>query len=490
MKTAESLENRLKNIQPGDSATLLQARRVCHATGESFDRYLTFIPQAIIDQMEERPRYLISEDFDPVELEFDLESTDLSVQVETAKYLLEHQFRLVEHHDQIMYVRVVDADRKLASPMFNGDIHAILTRSLCQRVLGLTGEPVHPSKADKFVELWSKYADSISMPNPMARLGDDAWAFHKPDYKPDASVKTPQWDKVLARMSDPQAFAAWVWGIYSGQYKGRKILWLHGPSGEDGKSAIASLIANELFGPAHCAISNAAVKSEKRFLTSFFETAALVIYPDASNRKVLLSEVFKTIASAGADPVLIERKGQQAYTARLSARLWINSNFSPEVPDSKFATSRLLYLHISGLVDEKPDPTAIDRLRSELPGFLHYAEQAYAERCTDEYEIQVNEETEKLVADITGSFYEEFENVFNKYWVVGTQEDRIVASKIQDRCRSEGVTKHDYSNFKTWLEEQKGITTKKLSSQNGKIFYLGIKPATGTGESNIVRPNF
>jgi hypothetical protein len=490
MTAAESLENKLKNIQSGDSATLLQARRVCRASGESFDRYLSFIPQASIEQMDDRQRYVISELFDPAELDFNLDSSDLTDQLENANSLLEDQFRLVEHYDQLMFVRVEDAENKLATPMFDGDVREILTRSLCQRVLDLTHQPIPPKEARKLVDLWANYADSIPMPQPMARFDEDVWAFHKPVYQPDASIKLVQWQKVLDRLSDPQAFAAWVWGIFSGLYKGRKILWLHGPSGEDGKSAIASLIANELFGPAHCAISNAAVKSEKRFLTSFFETAALVIYPDASNRKVLLSEVFKTIASAGADPVLIERKGKQAYTARLSARLWINSNFSPEVPDSKFATSRLLYLNISGLVGEKPDPTAIDRLRNELPGFLHYAEQAYAERCTDDYEIQVNEETEKLVAGITGSFYEEFENVFNKYWVVGTEDDRIVASTIQDRCKSEGITKHDYSNFKTWLEEQKGITTKKLSSQNGKIFYLGIKPATGTGESNIVRPSF
>ena len=92
--------------------------------------------------------------------------------------------------------------------MFNGDISEILTRALCQRVLDLTSDPIHPLQARKLVELWSNYADSIPMPRPMARFDEDIWAFHKPSYDPDASVKMPQWNKVLGRMSDPQAFAA------------------------------------------------------------------------------------------------------------------------------------------------------------------------------------------------------------------------------------------------------------------------------------------
>lgn len=278
-------------------------------------------------------------------------------------------------------------------------------------------------------------------------------------------------------MSDPEAFAAWVYGVYSGDYRGRQVLWLHGPHGEDGKSAITDLIAKELFGPAHHAISNASLSaSEKRFLTSFFENARLVIYPDASNRRCLMSEQFKTVASAGADPVLIERKGRQAYTSRLQARMWVCSNFAPEVTKDNFVLSRLLYIHIDKMRDEKPDPAVIDHLRDELPGFLHYAEQAYAKKCRDQYKILTNEKHLAEVDQMADAFFEEYDVIFQKHWESGGETDFVEGAKVRDIMQKEGLRhNHDYRDFTTWLIERKGVVKRKISQDGGKIRYYGMR---------------
>jgi len=251
---------------------------------------------------------------------------------------------------------------------------------------------------------------------------------------------------------------------------------MHGKNGEEGKSLIARVIGQNLYGPAHNAISNASISSnEKRFINSFFEHAALVIYPDASNRKCLSSEEFKTLASAGSDPVLIERKGKPAYTAYLNARMWICSNFSPEVTSDNFMTSRLLYINISPLVDEAPDPSISERLIEELSGFLAYAEKCYEERCPDNYRIQT--ETDNAVKELADNFYEDYDIIFGKYWQQTDEQSEVEASVLKSTLFNEGIKSNgEYSKFVEWLVKYKGVTKQKRSEERGRIFYKGITP--------------
>jgi phage/plasmid-associated DNA primase len=270
------------------------------------------------------------------------------------------------------------------------------------------------------------------------------------------------------------------------------MLWLHGPHGEDGKSTMASIIGKELFGPAHNAISNASIgSSEKRFLNSFFENASLVIYPDANNSKCLMSEAFKTVASAGADPVLIERKGRQAYTAKLKARMWICSNHAPEVTKDNYAVSRLLYVHIDKMVDEKPDPTVFSRLTNELPGFLAYAQKCYLKRCPDNYRIETDVSTKERVAQLSDDFYDEYETIFTKYWQTSALTERVEASKLRDIVRQEGLNSNTaYSNFVRWLTTQMQIEKRKLSKEGGKIFFYGMSKRSLSQTPSSDEPDF
>ena len=187
---------------------------------------------------------------------------------------------------------------------------------------------------------------TIPDPKPACRHDEEGWCFHKPllELK---KMDMPTWNRILKRMSDPVAFLAWVYGVYSGCYLGRRVMWLHGAKGEDGKSLIAKTLADTLFGHAAGAISNAQLTSnEKRFVTSFFVNTRLVIYPDASNTKILKSELFKMIASAGSDKVTIEPKGKPGYSAELSARLWVSSNYPPVITEEGFVKSRVQYILI------------------------------------------------------------------------------------------------------------------------------------------------
>jgi hypothetical protein len=439
MTEFDKITVRLRELKPGEVDPILLALRYATKKNIPKSELFDFISPAqrrelTVEQIE------LMESGDPIKVvSKDLDLDNPVAFLETANRYF-NKFRLCRHKEQLFPFEVKDEDKKILVPIFEGDHQKILIREASRLWLKETGEPLSPTLAANLYKFWFNHIELIKMPEPMGRPNDVSWCLHRSNYSPDTSISFDSWQKILNRMSDPEAFCAWVWGIYTGLYKGRQMLWIHGAHGEDGKSTIASIIGKKLFGPAHNAISNASISSgEKRFLASFFENASLVVYPDANNRKCLMSEAFKSVASAGSDPVLIERKGMQAYTSTLKARMWICSNFAPEITNDNFVVSRLLYINIDKMVDEKPDPTVVKRLEDELPGFLAYAEKCYNDRCPDNYKVRTDDFTEQTIKSMAEQYFDEYETIFSKYWQLTQPDERVEGSRLREILKSEGV---------------------------------------------------
>jgi len=491
MAASPKVEKGLRNAESGNTDILVQAIRDSIKTGTPLPKYWDNIPKAALDEFTDVQKELIATGDISKVVSVDVSKDNTESTLYIARHFLSG-FKITEKEGQIILFKVTNIDSKTLHPLYEKDFTKILVRYLSREWLEQMGEPISPKSANEFVSYWYNHEKPIEMPEPLGRIGDDNWCLHRSSYFPDSSVPFPSWMKILDRMSEPEAFAAWHWGVFSGSYKGRQMVWLHGPNGEDGKSTLASIIGKELYGPAHNAISNASIGSgEKRFLNSFFENAALVIYPDANNRKCLMSEAFKTVASAGADPVLIERKGRQAYTAELKARMWVCSNHAPEVTNNNFIISRLLYIHIDKMVNETPDPTVFDRLIAELPGFLAYAKECYEKLCPDNYKIKTEQSTIDKVAELSSGFFDEYETIFTKYWQTSDESIRVEASKIRDLLKSEGMANNNtYSNFIEWMIQHKGVVKRKVSKEGGKIYYYGMEKRSPNQISADDTPEF
>lgn len=477
MTKEEEIQNELHTLKPGDTRPLEQVLRYCKQQKRNSDEFWEHIPKPVLNKLDKNQLNIIEGKSTSGSVDSKLLENDAEYQLLVAEGALNQHFLLTVKEGQQIILRIVDVERKIVYPIYENDGAKALTRQLSRVVKKVGGKVLRARLAKDMVDLWINHVSTVPMPTPAAGPNDEGWSFHRPHHIPDKNIELARWSRILSRMSDPEAFAAWIWGVYSGDYKGRQMLWLHGKHGEDGKSAIAKLLATELFGPAHHAISNASLGSSgRRFLSSFFEHARLVIYPDASNRRCLMSEAFKMIASAGADPVLIERKGKQAYTSTLQARMWVCSNYAPEITDDNFAQSRLLYLQIDKMKDEKPDPKAIDELKAEIPGFLYYAEQAYEKLCRDNYEITTLKGSKSMKDRIAEDFYEEYEVIFHKHWELCGSNDYLEASRVRDVAKKEGLTfTHDYKNFIVWLVEKKGVVKRKISQDGGVTRYEGMR---------------
>lgn len=466
---------RLATIEPNQIDPILLAVRDSLNRGIPLQDYIDQIPPARLRELTPEQQDLLNSGDPSKVVSCELDLNNPIAFLETANRYF-NKFKLCQEHGQLYLYEIKDEEGKILNPINDGDPEKILIREASRQWYKETGEPLIPNLAQSMFKFWFNHIELINRPNPMGRPDDDQWCLHRSEITADSTVKFDSWLKILNRMSDPVAFAAWVAGIYLGFYKGRQILWLYGKHGEDGKSTIALLLGRLLFGSACNAISNSSISSaEKRFLASYFEDAELVIYPDASNRKCLMSEALKSIASAGSDPILIEKKGKQAYTTTLNARLWISSNYTPEITGDNFVTSRLLLITIDKMVDEKPDPTVVERLTTELPGFLAYAIDCYKKRCPDNYKIVTDDSINSTVNELSDSFYDEYEIIFSKYWQQADETQRVEASKLRDAARKEGLRSNiELKNFVEWLAEYKGVTKRKLSTEKGKVFYYGM----------------
>ena len=314
----------------------------------------------------------------------------------------------------------------------------------------------------------------------MCRVDEDKWSFHTPNIIPDPDVATPTYELLLNNMDDPLAFLAWVWGVYSGEYDGRQVLWMHGPEGEEGKSVLANTVGEELFGPALGAIGNNHLTGKSQFLFSFFETSQLVVYSECNNSMALMTEAMKSI-SGDADTQTLERKGEQARFGRLSARVWICSNKKPVITGDHYNTSRLLFITIRrGEGERIPKKVFRSRLVAEMPGFLAMAQAAFAERCPKTNVIETNETVKRRVQRLMDKQYEPYIETFETHYEKGEwdwtlmQGDSIKAKEVQDLLQivQPRADKYFITNFVEWLELTHGI--EKRRTKHGFI-YGGLK---------------
>ncbi len=303
------------------------------------------------------------------------------------------------------------------------------------------------------VQLWLRDdEDYIEEPAIMLPQHEKGWCLFRPTMEPE-KMNISTWQAIFDRMDDPEAFAAWWWGVYSGEYGGRQILYMYGPHGEDAKSTALMVLGDALFGTSLGALSAANFR-ETRFLNSFFVGKKVVIYPECNNRRILMVEAFKTIANGGSDKVLIEYKGDpHAYFDYLHSRVAIASNFRPEITGDNFSTSRLLLISIDkheGAKFTKDIYTA--QLLKELPGFLQYGKEAYKKRHDNHYKIAVNGAAKEQMDIAIGSFEDEHADLYKKYLKYSAGGKASVSALRTILKTIEKMKPFDVTNFFDYLE--------------------------------------
>ena len=443
------------------------------------------VKQALTTELKELiqlgpPREVVSEEISAGEAL----KKSVPMQRDVAMAILDPLFKQVYSENQgITICEVIDAENKILRPMSNESSVKKLMEGKLAKAIEAEFEAVHSSIRSEMLKQWEGASECIPKPKVIAPRDSDEWSFFKPllDLEPGPF---PVWQGILNRLSDPDAFCAWIYGVWSGEYKGRLCVWMLG-EGEIGKSATGKAIGN-LFPNVSAAVDNSQMKGNNHFLLASFLDTRIIIYPDANNTSILRTELFKSLCSAGADKLPIQPKGQKTYFEYINAYMFIISNHHPVVSNDKAGLSRILLIKMDEFSrNEKPDPSAPERIKTESAAFLYHARECYRRLCPNNYTIETLPITKELIGDTVRDTEELYYEVFDSNFVLVLDKNghpdksvHVKGQEMRDILNQNNIPVRDQKDFHKWLEKTHNIVKTNIPVKNTKAYY-GIKLGEG-----------
>ena len=320
------------------------------------------------------------------------------------------------------------------------------------KIFAESGQGVAPPALLKKIErLWRWNAKDLEGdPLPFEFKGSSV-TFKRFDWEP-TSGNHPAWEEFLTRLSDREAFMAYIWSCFEKQNHSRQYLWLHGPHGQDGKSVVLGVIS-DVFGTAACALTSAFTR-DPRFLLSSMYGKRVAIFSDCRDVDFGKGEIIRNVGSG--DPVSIEYKGETAFSASMYVKVLIASNYRPAITGENADRSRCLPIGV------RPSTVTDDwswraKLVAELPAFLDACRKAYEVRCPNHGNIQESKENKALLDDIVESAEERW------------------ASMLEERFTLDPNGSVSASEFCTVLRTHYRLNTREVGEFRSYLDRLGVK---------------
>jgi hypothetical protein len=248
----------------------------------------------------------------------------------------------------------------------------------------------------------------------------DEYAYKKMDSSLLRSGPTPTWDEFTARLDYPSVFMAWVWGIFESSNNIRQIMWLKG-AGNDGKSSVQKAIES-VIGKEYCYSMKPGDESAQWFQKNVFGKV-LVNYADCRHLFLVNENNIKQLT--GGDTTSIEGKGENAFTGKIYAKLFVTSNYCPKInPELQAHTTRLIKLEVQPLEDAKKDAGFEARLIEEIYPFLFKCRQAFEVLVSSGYErIELPTELqERIRIDCASETYLNVQDFVQEWVEFGTEQ--------------------------------------------------------------------
>lgn len=373
------------------------------------------------------------------------------------------------------YYEIIDYENKIVKKIANEEY--LKQRCIIERIL-TQPEYCHLERtmkmATKIFKAWQELPGVIGRePESLKQIEDrDIWAFSLVELEFDSEGATPAWDQFLERLSAPEDFLAWVWSIYEPQHKGRQILWLYGPHGQDGKSVVLRVLANSIR-TASTAINNDNLRTN--FGLSLVYGKRLAVYADCLNAHFTQNERMRHLSSG--DLQTVEFKGEHPFSAAIYLRIAIGANLMPEINNINAEKSRLMIIQVGPNSNESEDWES--DLKKEYPALLYKAYQAYRKLCPLHGQIKTSENTNMLVSNSADVGSEEFETLFNDSFEINIDAE-VKASELQEFLRTNNLRGPQGSRFREYLKTRLTLEL-KLSESTFKRrkkdgwYYVGFR---------------
>jgi hypothetical protein len=300
-----------------------------------------------------------------------------------------------------------------------------ISRSWLFEVEGVTPPLSAWMEAYNEFEFFSEYRTQI-LPY---RMADDPLAAAHHLVPPPELGFCPQWDEFCSRLSDAEAFMAWVWALFSNA-PSRQILFLIG-NGSDGKTTVLNSLRECIGLKASVEFGQRKLSNERsEFSIIDLFRKRLCIVPDCTDPKILGNSLVRSVSGREYQTAAVKFGSSQDF--QLNAMMCVSTNKQPHIDDSLAERSRLLPISVSAIEGSARDPSVPDRLVSEFPFFLYQCQRAFQQRCHDGVTISLSNRTEALIDGCISDSVADIQDIVDMYFVLdGTAR---VSNKILKHC--------------------------------------------------------
>ncbi len=208
---------------------------------------------------------------------------------------------------------------------------------------------------------------------------NEGMCLNRLDFDP-AEGLCPDWEEFLSRVSNPEAFMAFVWSIFVPEADRSQMLWLWGPSAGAGKTTVMKILATMLGDSALCQTS-VPWDHFSRFWAMPYEHARLVVYTDYTSNIDVGNSIFKAIT--GGELIEIEPKGKASYSAEMFCKLSGTSNEPINMAPNSANMRRIIQCEVKGRKGNNQGIHWKNKLMDQLQAFLHRCKAKFHELCPD-----------------------------------------------------------------------------------------------------------
>jgi len=308
----------------------------------------------------------------------------------------------------------------------------------------------------------------------------------------DTRSEMTYWPKCLELISDPIAFGAWVWTIFSLE-KCRQVLYLQG-NGNDGKSTVSAVIGNIL---GNRFTSGADIldlsQSANHNLTKFIGKRLIIAADVGENTRITDLANLKKIT--GGDLIEINPKGKDAFSTFIDAKIMMTSNFAPVLTKDAYSLTRILWLQFDNFADRWGYvPDLKPKLLNEGYEFLAFCKFCHQQRFDGQLissldsSSRVNRQIEIILEEKNDEFNNLFDIDADQDWWMSRHD---IYETVRKNRGFKPLGEKDKLAIKRYLQENnlKDVESPKWYRKGGISGCRGIRVKEETNLINLFTMN-
>lgn len=330
------------------------------------------------------------------------------------------------------------------------------------------------SEAKTCFALWASTTPSLSLAiNPVVQKSDDSYCFYRLpfdfDNDPAKTIEfdAPCWAELLGRMSNHEAFLAWIGSLFDTESDRQQYVWIYG-EGENGKSTIGRFLTR-LIGPS--ARSEQVPDKGDKFWSYGLLGKRLIIFPDCNDYGFPQRGIFKSLT--GEDGVRVEAKGHNSFSTTLNGKFLFFSNEKPSITGTSANKRRAIFCEIAPIL-ERFGKDYEERLWLEAPIFISECAKTYKFHTKDSKTITTKTDgIEALISDNEDryqAFAQEYLNIHSE--ARPKDIELLTPYQLQDCFRRAGIRSfNEQRQYLSYMERELGIKKARGGGGDRQWFY-------------------